>query len=66
MSDVSDLEDRVRKAMDWAEQEADRHRRAVRGGGPDAAGELIKAYTYEAINRVLDQILQPTDPGQPG
>lgn len=66
MSDVKDLEDRIRRAKDWAEREAGRHRTVVRGGGPDAAGELSKAYAYEAISRTLDRILQPADSRQPG
>jgi hypothetical protein len=57
MTDTQDLEDRIRKAKVWADEEAHRHRTAVRGGGPDGSGELIKAHSYEAISRTLEQIL---------
>ncbi|MEU1017420.1 hypothetical protein ABZ383_19955 [Streptomyces sp. NPDC005900] len=66
MSDVVDSDEllrRIRRARDWARQEEGRWRaRAGDGGsqGPGGAADAeVRVVAYEAVRKVLDEIVDP-------
>ncbi len=66
MTDVVDADEllrRVRRARDWAGQQEERWRArtdTVEGGDPrDAPAAEIFAAAYEAVRKVLDEVIDP-------
>lgn len=61
MTDANDLEARIRRAREWADQQKSHHERRAKQGVRGAAAEAATALAYSAIVNVLDQITQPTN-----
>jgi hypothetical protein len=59
MRDAGDLEDRMRNARDWAQRQAEEHFTEDPENPEDSLARSIHEAAYQAIVRVLDQIVEP-------